>query len=610
MRARATGSTNTGAWLLLLGAVGAYLWIFLPWLPASGTPGGHDYALHLPNMLAGNFWYLSNGPFAVPWFSPAQCAGVPFIADLNTAYYSLPQWASFALGPVAAVRATFVLFAVVGACGFYMLLRGPFAASSWAAAVAAVLFLFSGFFTYRMIVGHLTFHPYALAPWLAWAVLSGSGGAARGRLGRAWPALAGGLMFAYMFHAGMVHGIAPVALAVAVIVLLHGQSHGHRPGPWLGLAAAAAIALTLGAQRLFAAFAFMQNFPRNEYPLPGFGNLLDALRIAAQALFWRPPVAAAQPLLANLDLPLEQHEWEYGMGPAAALLLIAALAVTWWRGRGAGDFLSRRTLLCAGVVAAALVLPLVLNWYQPAWHAFLKGQPLLGSSSNLVRWFALYVPVVALCAGLSLDRILRADRQRAAAALLVALATIAWNWSADRGYYRAHGYDPAVIEKSWQAVRSGAPVPAISDLSVRVDRAGQLAVPIDRNDDLARGHSQLLCYQPMFGYGLERLPFGALRPGPALADLGNGSLNLKNPACYLFPEANRCVPGDHFRVEQRAAAEAFLRYRPFPFERSARQRVADAVTIASLLAIIAALALGTVLALRRRPSAGATPGSR
>ena len=37
-------------------------------------------------------------------------------------------------------------------------------------------------------------------------------------------------MFAYMFHAGMVHGIPPVAIAVAVILLLHGQLHGHRAG--------------------------------------------------------------------------------------------------------------------------------------------------------------------------------------------------------------------------------------------------------------------------------------------------------------------------------------------------------------------------------------------
>ena len=168
---------------LLVACLGAYLWLYLPQLPASGASWGHDYSLHLPNLLAGQYWFQTNGPFAVPWFNPGQCAGVPFLGDLNVAYYSLPQWATFAVGPIAAVRITFVVFAAAGACGFYLLMRGPFAASPWAAATAAALFLFGGFFAHRMIVGHLTFHPFTLTPWLAWAFLAGGDAAGGGR----WP---------------------------------------------------------------------------------------------------------------------------------------------------------------------------------------------------------------------------------------------------------------------------------------------------------------------------------------------------------------------------------------------------------------------------------------
>jgi hypothetical protein len=135
-------------------------------------------------------------------------------------------------------------------------------------------------------------------------------------------------------------------------------------------------------------------------------------------------------------------------------------------------------------------------------------------------------------------------------------------------------------------------------------------LPLDRNDDMARGPSQLLCYQPMFGYGLERLRHGELRPGPALAELPDGTLNLKNPACYLYPEANGCAPGEHFRHEQREAAAHFLRYQPFAFQRPAWQGVADAATLAALLLTFAALAVAALLAWRRRFSAGATPASR
>lgn len=589
------------AWLLVLAALCVYLWIFLPYLPASGAPWGHDYALHLPNLLAGYFWFQQNGLAAVPWFSPAQCAGVPFFADLNVAYYSLPQWATFVLGPIGAVRLTFIVFAALGASGSYLLLRGPFAASPWSAATAAVLFLCSGFFTYRMIVGHLTFHATMLAPWLAWALLA--------RHENVWQNVfatcAAGLMFACMFHAGMVHAILPVAIALAVILLLHGRLHGHRRGPWLIFAGGALLSLALGAQRLAAALAFLQHFPRDEYALPGFPSLLDELRVVLQSLFWRAPAELAQPLLANLGLPLERHEWEYGLGPAAALLLLAGAARVAWRRWFAGP-----GWLVAGAIAVALAIPLALNWHQPAWHAFLKSQPLLGSSSNLVRWYVLYVPLVALCAGLALDRVVPAGPWRARAAMLVAAATLGWNWTADRSYYTAQAYNAGAMQRAWQAVAAGAPVPAVTDLTVRVDAAKRLVLPLDRNDDMTRGYSQLLCYQPMFGYGLERLHHGELRPGAALAVLPDGTLNLKNPACYVFPEANACVPGDHFRRDQREAAAHFLRYQPFAFQRPAWQSVADAATLAALLLTVAALAVAAALAWRRRFSAGATPASR
>ena len=134
-----------GFCLLLVLAFAAYLGIFLSLIPADGKAMGGDYALHLPNMIAGYYWFLKNGAFAIPWFNPGECGGIPFIADFNVGYYTFPQWASFILGPLAALRLTFAVFAAIGAIGFFVLMRGPFRVSQWAALSSAVLFLFSGF---------------------------------------------------------------------------------------------------------------------------------------------------------------------------------------------------------------------------------------------------------------------------------------------------------------------------------------------------------------------------------------------------------------------------------------------------------------------------------
>ena len=110
------------------------------------------------------------------------------------------------------------------------------------------------------------------------------------------------------------------------------------------------------------------------------------------------------------------------------------------------------------------------------------------------------------------------------------------------------------------------------------------------NDFVTKGWSTLDCYAPIFGYRQEYLPRASLHPGPSLS-LTDGAWNVKNPACYVFPEENGCAPGDHFREAQRAEAEAFLGWKPFPFAISGRQAAANTVTGVFLAAAAVGIAL-------------------
>ncbi len=62
-----------------------------------------------------------------------------------------------------------------------------------------------------------------------------------------------------------------------------------------------------------------------------------------------------------------------------------------------------------------------------------------------------------------------------------------------------------------------------------------------------------------------------------------GKLNLKNPACYVFPEANGCRPGDVFRADQLEQATAFAAYRPFDFVQPAGQQRAGWASLLTAL---------------------------
>jgi hypothetical protein len=75
--------------LVLLLAIFAL--IDLPYLPNARGGIGGDYSLWLPDLLTGTFWHLKNNVLGLPWFNPGQCGGVPFYADPQIPYLSIPQ---------------------------------------------------------------------------------------------------------------------------------------------------------------------------------------------------------------------------------------------------------------------------------------------------------------------------------------------------------------------------------------------------------------------------------------------------------------------------------------------------------------------------------------
>lgn len=97
---------------------------------------------------------------------------------------------------------------------------------------------------------------------------------------------------------------------------------------------------------------------------------------------------------------------------------------------------------------------------------------------------------------------------------------------------------------------------------------------------------------------------------PAL-DVSEGSVNFKNPACYVFPEENRCRPGDNFSTSKRARLEALLQRRPFEFAISSRQATANVLSITACLNSLESLPLPAVVATlsRIRIASVAMPGT-
>jgi len=549
-----------------------YLWVELALLPTAQGLWAADYALHFPNLLVGVYWRLNNGFAAAPWFDPALCGGVPYHADPNVAFYAAPQFLAFVMPIGDAIRATMAMFAAAGFFGAYGLMRRSFGASQAGAATCAGLFLFNGFFAARMLAGHLTFHAFMLAPVLAWAALPDGDSAPRG-----WASIfaRGGvaaLALAYMFQSGMVHGIPPVALSIAILAVMHALIFGvdWRPAAILALGALGALALS--ASKLSAEMAWLAQFPRSLYPLPGIADPLMATFAAPLTLLGYAPEKSAW--LVNTDWLQDRHEWEYGVSVAPFVLFLVALVV-FIRRADAGHFAPGRiggTLL----LLALLAIPSVLNVYTPSWNAILKSLPYLSSSSSLLRFFSANILPACVGAGLAVDWVASSTRWRAALSAGALAIMLVQFFMTSRAYYADVDYDPSRLEAASAAARAGGVVPTVT----RVE---------DDGGGPADGASRASCYQPLFGYRLEAFPRGALQAGPIDPPSG-ATLNLKNPACYVFPAENACSPGDQFSRSDLALALYFAAYRPFDFSRSARQEFADAVNLAA----VTLFAIGTL----------------
>lgn len=586
--------TKSNRWLVVtcfLILLVAYHLIFGRYFPNQSGALGEDYSRILPDLLDGYYWFISNGLSAPFWFTPSFCGGQPALADLASIYYSVPQFLTFVTNPLNSVYITVLLFASLGFLGFYLLLRSCFGVSRQAAVLGGALFMFNGFFIHRMLVGHMVYHGVMLIPAIAFFLLRPN--TQRKFSFTLFNSTAVACLVAYCAYSGLLSLLTPVLVAIFAIVCAHGLA-GQKSHDFLLRASLSGVLATgLSATKLAATIAFMSNFPRSDYALPGITNVWNTIRLLFEAVFLSPPDIAqmARPLMSGTRWLLAQHEWEYGITAVPLVVIAAGCAIMLARRQGSKPELNLRRWGWLLLLAFILALPLALNFYTPEWNSLLKQMPVVKSSSNLLRWILIYIPVGILSASLIFDRIAESGGRRNTLLFAAIAALVMINATKDRSYYKDQSYLPGTILGAWTMMHDGAAQPRIDYITAMVNENNQIQVVAGGNDKIAEGASQLACYNAVFGYRLEHFRVNVLHPGPVM-DERRGLLNLKNPACYLYPEQNDCTPGDHFSVDQHYAALAFANYKPFPFKVSKIQQLANQVTLLSLALTLVLVFIG------------------
>ena len=616
----------------------AFHLIFSGYFPTPDGRLGHDYVLGIPGLLDGYLWFHQNGLLSIPWFSPSFCGGQAFYADPQSGYFSLPQFLTVFTDPLGAFYLSHLIMASLGYWGMFLLCRRSFGMSLLVASVAAIVFMFNGFFSHRMIAGHAGYQSFMLVPLTAYLLTAA-------RASHPWRqvdlglALLAGLVVAYWLQSGLTTLMVPAALAVMALAAMLDLKHAGVL--WIvirrGLLASL-VALALCASKLVASIELIRRFPRTSYLLPGFDSVGDIVQVVFATLFYSSQHAyeTAQPLWRNMQwaamphemafgvtliplgvmvvalgawllaksrgrvpgrskLTLEPlllltllflvlqwipalHEMKFGIFPLLLILFLVAFAILLVKRASDYGWGNRQFRVAPLVVLSiVLLLPFLLLYYSPDWNALLKALPLIGSTTSPLRWLIIFIPLLALWTAMVVERF----SFRRTAAMVCILGIPLLNTLENRSYYLEQAiYDPGPVVDYYRAVKRGEAVPHID--TIADSRSAERATGL-RMDGLVRGESPLQCYNPLYGYRLERFRVEPLREGPVLDRVGADILNLRNPACLVYPDENGCKPWDAFRTDQQKEAWQFVHYQPYVFNVSRMQQAANYLSLLSLL---------------------------
>lgn len=512
-------------------ALAGLLLILLQLLPINGQLG-HDYYHFFSRLYIGAVFFWQNG-FAVPHYTPSLCGGIPFFADPQSVYYSLPQFLTFLVDPMVATLATVTVFYALGYLGFLKLGREILGLTPFAAHFGALLFLLNGFSFEHLYVGHITHHSFLLFPWILTFFLQGK---------RAAPFT---LFLCYTFYSGGMHILLVFAagIAIALPVILARKYQEKRIREWLGFCLRTAFLLVICTSgKLIASHLYSSNF---------FYRSLDtsdeSLRVILTRYFWFNPLTT--PLFLRFG-NMNFGPWEFvGFVSKAVIpaLVVFPVLVLKKYGRKIAVPLAGATLMAVFVALLA------------SGNAFNDSLPFFNHYHNPIKLLGAFIPYLCLISAFVVDRFLTWKTHRLSSSrlgsivyLLVALVLVA-EFEGYAAFFvhdkpaRGYPYSPGIYAALKQ---SHALVPVTH------------VVPYYHADDLGltTGFTSLRCYEPLFGYHLEGIK-SQLVAGPTSA-VKDGSFNLTHPGCFLYPSYFGCQAGDRVKVTDQGNFDLFTHGSP------------------------------------------------
>ena len=575
---------------LLLTIFFIHQYIFQEFFPNSKGFLGHDYEYFLPNFMFGKIWFANN-LLAVPWFTPSICCGIPFYPDPQTMYYSLQQIFFLIFEPIFATKILFIYLSIIAYLGMYLLLKKNFNFNFYLSLLGASIFLFNGFFVYRTIVGHVGYINFIFVPIYCFLLIS-SIQHVNLNLKKIYLFLSA-ITLSSLIYSGTGSLMFVIILSIIITLLIFNIKNKNIYLLFTGFAKSLFLTLLISLSKISASIFFLKNFERTYQPL-FFKNTYDYIYSTFQSLFLFPNSEHFNQTVTNKVVnSIGVHELEFGVTivPFLGIILFFFNFKKIINSNNKFKFF----LLSFFIV----IIPLVLNSGYFSIDKIWNSIPVLGSTWVQIRWNILYIIPLIIFSLVVFSSISFLKRNNFFVVILMFIVVLQ-NIIYDKKYYHNQFYNPENMIQFTKTINDhDAKSYSIKEISVYVDKSNK-PIRNQRNDLFATRASSYFCYQPIFGYNLEKFPKNnlvfnkktsvqnnlTLITGDIDLNKSMKKLNFLNPTCFLFPNENDCKPGELFNQDQALNLSNFLSYKKIIFKKNIIQNISDYVSLISFLSLL------------------------
>ncbi|MEI8230844.1 MAG: hypothetical protein WCG83_06965 [Candidatus Peregrinibacteria bacterium] len=551
--------------------LGAFFFLFNAHWPSVG----HDYGFVLSRLLEGN-WYFFHQGIAVVRYAVHLCGGSVFYGHPLDMYYSPVQLLSLILDPWIAIQLVICAALIVGYWGWYLFGRDVLSLPPQWSHFLALVISANGFVFMHLLAGHFTYHGFSLFGLLWWFLLS--------RIRRTWSqelltALAFAMACAYVLYSGNWVVFLFFILSIPFVLfldLIFSVRRIRRIRQILYRALLyAPLSLLICASKLVAIGSFLRYFPRT-IPIDRIDPSTSIIGYFLKS-FWLIPQSSS----AFEGVPFMLQEKSVFLSPVVIIgiffgLILMTKEYRHWK---ENKYVFMFSLLF-------VLLFFWSMWQISSGRGFLSDTlhalPIFASQHVATRYLYLFSLFVSTFGVWCLARLVRkwAPRWEWMMLWCSAIATVVTFFCA---------YYPVLNEVGlWANVQNHA------NLLRTFDYAEDVIQVADGSNLM--GMSGINCYEPILDNAGS--PQKVLHIGP-VDDEQDGYFNLMNPACYQYPVANSCKPGDRIAVQDGQNLENFRRGLPVSWKISIAQYIADRLTLSALSIVLFALIIVIMRKLQR-----------